>query len=393
MFMGILKKVRQCHRVLGVMLLVFIIAGCASGPKSSKRVHFEKPREMATMIDFWINVYSKWDLNIVAFHDNRYLEVIYELSAVQQGDRMTWDTISEQIEQDLVIIEDAILNPRALTQQQERFKRMLLKAGGPEALIGASERLRGQRGLKSEFRKGLERSQVYIPYFKKTFKAAGLPEELAYIPHVESSFNRGARSKVGASGMWQFMPATARSFMPMRANVIDARFDPYHSAQGAAKLMAYNHKLVSYWPLTITAYNAGVGHSIRAKETYGKKMGVIVFNYSEGAFKFASRNFYAEFVAAMTIAKDPNKYFPGFQYQVVPSDIEGIQLIVPMSLRDLSAETGIPSSVLLELNPSWLRNIASNRADIPSNYDVWLPKGTMRNLKYRGFFRPSFIQP
>ena len=153
MFMGILKKIRQCHRVVGMILLALIIAGCASGPKSSSRVHFEKPREMATMIDFWINVYSKWDLNIVAFHDNRYLEVIYELSAVKQGDRMTWDTISEQISQDLVIIEEAILNPRPLTQQQERFKRMLLKAGGPEALIGASERLRGQRGLKSEFKR------------------------------------------------------------------------------------------------------------------------------------------------------------------------------------------------------------------------------------------------
>lgn len=375
------------------MLLILIVAGCASAPRPTSRVEFPEPKAMAPMINFWMHVYSRWDTDVVAFHDNRYLEVVYELSPIRQGDRMTWDTISELIQDDLLVIEEAMLNPRPLTSNQERIKKMPLKAGGPEALIGASERLRGQRGLKSEFRRGLERSQAYIPYFKKVFRQAGLPEEIAYLPHVESSFNKGARSKVGASGMWQFMPSTARSFMPMRANVLDSRFDPRHSAQGAAKLMAYNHNIVNYWPLTITAYNSGVGHGIRAKERYGNDMGKIVFNYSEGAFQFASRNFYAEFLAAMKIAKEPDKYFPGFRYTFMASNIEGIQLVTPMKLNDLSKEVGVPSSLLIELNPAWLRNIETNRAEIPSNYDIWLPKGTMKRLDYHGFYRPSRIQP
>jgi len=391
--MKLFKNIHAWQRHITLLLLLLIVAGCASAPRTGSRVEFVEPKAMAPMINFWVHVYSRWDIGLVAFHDNRYLDVVYDLSPITQGDRRTWDTISELIKDDLLVIEESVTNPRKLTSNQERIKKMLVKAGGQGALIGASERLRGQRGLKSEFRRGLERSQVYIPYFKKVFRSAGLPEEIAYLPHVESSFNKGARSKVGASGMWQFMPSTARSFMPMRANVLDSRFDPRHSAQGAAKLMAYNHKIVHFWPLTITAYNSGVGHGIRAKERYGNDMGMIVFNYNEGAFQFASRNFYAEFVAAMKIARDPDKYFPGFRYNFPKSDIEGIQLITPMKLSDLSKEVGISEVVLIDLNPAWLRNIETNRTVIPSNYDIWLPKGTMKRLNHHGFYRPSRIQP
>ncbi len=391
--MKIFKNIRAWQRRMVLLLLVLIVAGCASAPRTGSRVEFVEPKAMAPMINFWVHVYARWDIGLVAFHDNRYLDVVYDLSPITQGDRRTWDTISELIKDDLLVIEDSLINPRPLTKNQDRIKKMLVKAGGESALIGASERLRGQRGLKSEFRRGLERSQVYIPYFKKVFRSAGLPEEIAYLPHVESSFNKGARSKVGASGMWQFMPSTARSFMPMRANVLDSRFDPRHSAQGAAKLMAYNHKIVNYWPLTITAYNSGVGHGVRAKARYGTDMGMIVFNYNEGAFQFASRNFYAEFVAAMKIARDPGKYFPGFRYSFPPSEIEGIQLTMPMKLSDLSKEVGISEVVLIDLNPAWLRNIEMNRVEIPSNYDIWLPKGTMKRLNHHGFYRPSRIQP
>lgn len=390
--MGFLKKILSHQRFWVMSLVLLILAGCASGPRVGKD-GFEEPKSMQTMIDFWVNVYAKWDTGLVAYHDNRYMDVVYDLAAVPQGDRRRWDTISELITVDLIAVENSLTNNLPLTPNQERIKKMLVKAGGQQAIYGASDRLRGQRGLKSEFRRGLERSEPYLVYFKKVFKAAGLPEEIAYLPHVESSFNKGARSKVGASGMWQFMPSTARSFMPMRANVIDARFDPRHSAQGAAKLMAYNHKLVPYWPLAITAYNAGVGHSIRAQERYGNDMGLVVYNYSEGAFKFASRNFYAEFLAAKKIAQDPSYYFPGFRYNITPSQIEGMQLVTPMLLKDLARETGISEVVLIDLNPSWLRNVTTNRAEVPSNYDIWLPKGTMKRMTHRGAFRPSPIQP
>lgn len=380
----------RLKRLTFLFLLILFIAGCAGAPRIKNG--FDEPKALEPMVNFWVHVYARWDNNLVAFHDNRYLDVVYELAPVRQGDRMTWDTISELIRDDLLAVEASLNTPVKLSKNQERIKKMLLKAGGKEALYGAADRLRGQRGLKSEFRRGLERSEPYIVYFKKLFRDAGLPEEIAYLPHVESSFNMGARSKVGAAGMWQFMPSTARSFMPMRANVIDSRYDPRHAAKGAVKLMAYNYNLVPYWPLALTAYNAGVGHSIRAQERYGNDIGLVVFNYSEGAFKFASRNFYAEFLAAKKIAEDPGHYFPGFRYRYPKSSIEGIELLTPMFLRDLAKETGISEATLIELNPAWLRNIETNRAEIPSHYDIWLPKGTMKRMRGR-FYQPSRIQP
>ncbi len=388
----VLRKKRVIwHRLLIVMMSVLIIAACASSPRS--KVGFEEPKAMAPMIDFWVKVYSVWNTNEVAFHDDRYMDVIYDVAVIPHGDRLAWDTTSRLIQDDLLIVEASLIDKRPLTRSQARIKNMLIKAGGTNAIVGAADRLRGQRGLKSEFLAGLERSQIYIPYFRAVMRDAGLPEAIAYLPHVESSFNKGARSKVGAAGMWQFMPSTARGFMPMRANVIDSRYDPYHAVQGAANLMRANHKELGYWPLTITAYNSGAGHGIRAKERYGKNIGKIVFEYNEGAFKFASRNFYAEFLAAKRIAENPSRYFPGFRYRVYPSRIEGIELVVPMKLEDLSRAVNVPASVLVDLNPAWLRNILNNQAEIPANYDIWLPKGTTKQIQNRGFYRLSKIQP
>ncbi len=390
--MVLFNKFIRIKQLLIFALLAFVIAGCASTPRSGHD-GFDEPRKMAPMITFWENVYATWDTGVVVFHDNYYMDVIYDIAVIPRGDRAMWDATSTLIYQDLVAVEESLTSPKNLTSSQTRLKNMLLKAGGQAAIIGAPERLRGQRGLKSEFRAGLERSQRYIPYFKKVMRSEGLPEDIAYLPHVESSFNSGARSKVGAAGMWQFMPSTARSFMPMRANVIDSRFDPYHAAQGAARLMKYNHGLVPYWPLVITGYNSGIGHGIRAKERYGHDIGTIVYNYNEGAFQFASRNFYAEFIAAKRIAKNPERYFPGFRYQFPKSNIEGIQLTEPMKLQDLAREVGLPASLLEELNPAWLRNIVTNRSEIPASYDIWLPKGTMKRIHHQPFYRPSKIQP
>jgi membrane-bound lytic murein transglycosylase D len=77
---------------------------------------------------------------------------------------------------------------------------------------------------------------------------------LAYLPLVESSFNVRARSIVGAVGMWQFMPETGKKFMRIDEKV-DERRDPFASTRAAARLLKENYRLLSNWPLAITAYN------------------------------------------------------------------------------------------------------------------------------------------
>ena len=89
-------------------------------------------------------------------------------------------------------------------------------------------------------------------------KRHGVPEEIAALPHVESSFNPEAYSKVGAAGLWQFMPSTAKRFMRVDG-IVDERLDPYSATEAAANLMLYNYRLLGSWPLTVTAYNHGPG--------------------------------------------------------------------------------------------------------------------------------------
>ena len=137
----------------------------------------------------------------------------------------------------------------------------------------------------------------------------GVPEEIAALPHVESSFNPAAYSKVGAAGLWQFMPSTAKRFMRVDG-VVDERLDPYSATEAAANLMLYNYRLLGSWPLAVTAYNHGPGGLRRAQEELGTSdIAVIVKRYQGATFGFASRNFYVAFLAALEVDRNAEKYF------------------------------------------------------------------------------------
>ena len=127
----------------------------------------------------------------------------------------------------------------------------------------------------------------------------GLPPELAALPHVESSFDPTAYSKVGAAGLWQFMRSTGRRFLRIDSTV-DERLDPFRETEAAAQLLSYNYRLLGSWPLAITAYNHGAEGMRRARDELGTDdIARIVHDYHSPSFGFASRNFYVSFLAAL----------------------------------------------------------------------------------------------
>ena len=133
--------------------------------------------------------------------------------------------------------------------------------------------------------------------------------ELAYLPHVESSFQARARSSAGAVGIWQFTRGTGRKYLKI-TSAIDERLDPIAAAHGAAQYLADAYEELASWPIALTAYNHGVGGMAKAVKDHGADYEQIFNEYEGRRFGFASKNFYSEFLAARAIARDPERYFP-----------------------------------------------------------------------------------
>src|SRR6202000_889837 len=159
------------------------------------------------------------------------------------------------------------------------------------------------------FHEGLIRAAAWEANIARVLKRHGVPEEIAALPHVESSFNPAAYSKVGAAGLWQFMPSTAKRFMRVDG-IVDQRLDPNSATEAAANLMLYNYRLLGSWPLAVTAWNHGPGGLRRAQDDLGTSdIDVIVKHYQSATFGFASRNFYVAFLAALEVDRNADRYF------------------------------------------------------------------------------------
>jgi membrane-bound lytic murein transglycosylase D len=136
---------------------------------------------------------------------------------------------------------------------------------------------------------------------ERIFGEQGLPVELTRMPLIESSFNLNAYSKVGAAGIWQFMPSTGRRFLTVSA-AVDERRDPIASTRAAARYLREMYADLGSWPLAISGWNHGPDGLARAARELGTSdIGVIVRQYRGRNFGFASRNFYAEFLAALDL--------------------------------------------------------------------------------------------
>ena len=203
---------------------------------------------------------------------------------------------------------------------------------------------------------------------QKIFRAEGLPMGLAYLPLVESSFNVRARSVVGAVGMWQFMPETGRKFMRIDEKV-DERRDPFASTRAAARLLKENYRLLSNWPLAITAYNHGTDGIFRAIKTVeSDNLVELIRSYQSPTFGFASKNFYAEFLAVVEIATNSDVYFP-FLRAHRPVTLRAVALKRQAPLQATLKPAAISQGDFFEWNPA----LDPNAKFIPVGYQIKLP--------------------
>ena len=287
---------------------------------------FPKPNALEPAVEFWRKTYAVWRRAEVAYHDDRYMDVVYEVARLPGYVAEGLTSEQKQVMNErrdfwktrLANLEYKVRYKAPLNSEDKQLIAKLEASGRPLYVVlqGASERVRAQRGTKERFKRGLEISGRYNLQFRKIFRDAGLPEELAYLPHVESSFQPSARSSAGAVGMWQFTKGAAQTFMPGN-NKVDYRLDPFISAQGAARYLSYAYGKLGNWPSALTSYNHGIGGMKRAQNRMGTDFVRIVEQYDGPAFGFASRNYYAQFLAAREIAVNPDTFFPeGISYEM-----------------------------------------------------------------------------
>ncbi len=245
---------------------------------------------------------------------------------------------------------------------------------GPDAgaadFRSAMRNIRCQVGQMDRFQAGLVRSGAYINEIKQIFRDGGLPEDLAYLPHVESSFNPKAYSKFGAAGMWQFTRSTGRRFMKVDYT-IDERRDPILSSRAAVQLLNQNYRKLKEWPMAITAYNHGTTGMLRAQR---KKGGYerIFQEYRSRIFKFASRNFYSEFLAAREAAKNYREHFGDIKLDT-PVGSQEIELAGYVPLPEVARHLNLDLAELQELNPALREPVFRGQKYVPAGYRLRLP--------------------
>ncbi|MBI4473521.1 MAG: transglycosylase SLT domain-containing protein [Acidobacteria bacterium] len=135
-----------------------------------------------------------------------------------------------------------------------------------------------------------------------------MPETIALLPLVESSFENRSFSKAGAAGIWQFTRQTGRMYLRV-TNRIDERLDPVKATHAAARLLRQNYRALGNWPLAITAYNHGRAGMLRARKAHDGALSTIINDYDGPLFGYASMNFYAEFIAAVQVYESYPQYF------------------------------------------------------------------------------------
>jgi len=390
--------VSSAARYLFLALLASILiylSGCSStGTSDYKAVHqtssdatFPVPSGIQGNVEFWRKIYGEMDRSQVAIHDDRYMGVIYEVVEVPTAyrgsseDRRAYVKGKQQEYRDrLATLERKVTYGESLTSSEEDMKTKLEAKGGRNALFGASDRVRTQQGMRERFRSGMEISGRYDQAFREIFRKHGVPEDLAFLPHVESSFQSKARSGVGAAGLWQFMPGTGRVYDLQVDHKLDERMDPLLACEGAARYLAAAHNKLGSWPLAITSYNHGQGGIAKAKGLHGSDIGDIVTNYRGEAFGFDSRNFYSQFVAAREVAGHPQKYFPEGVAFHKAHDSDRLVLKQSIPAQQLAAFYGLSVYQLDDLNPSWTSAIIKGNASIPAGASVWLPAGTTERI-------------
>ncbi len=227
---------------------------------------------------------------------------------------------------------------------------------------------------RSTFERYLKRSGRYMDLFRSVLQREGLPPDLVHLVFVESGFNMNARSVSAAVGPWQFLRSTGKLFGLTVDQWVDERKDPEKATVAAARYLKHLYSIFGDWPLAIASYNAGEGTVLRAIKAQGTT------NYWDLKLPRQTEDYVPQFMAAMTIARDPARYgFAEVEFDD-PLEFDEIALKGSVDLRALARLADCSFDELKALNPAVLHAAARGAGGITT---VRVPPGKGELLMQR----------
>jgi membrane-bound lytic murein transglycosylase D len=304
----------QSRALLAAILIVVALSvpfrsALADSGEAPSFPFFPKPSTLVPNVEFWKKVFTEYRIGDFVLHDREHLGLIYGVvrvkETVSQGRAI--ELAKPEVDRQRARLQAILLGlaqgsaPDELGPDAAAVFELWGCPCEPEVLLHAADNIRAQQGLREKVDEGLARARALLPRMVAILREHDVPLELAALPLVESGFNPKAYSKVGAAGLWQFMRSTGQLYMKVTKKRDDRR-DPIRATDAAAHLLRSNFRALGSWPLAIIAYNHGTEGIQAAKVAVGSSaIEDIITGYNGPRFGFASKNFYAEFLAALEV--------------------------------------------------------------------------------------------
>ena len=227
---------------------------------------------------------------------------------------------------------------------------------------------------KRFFLESYRRSGLYRPMIVRELKKAGLPEELSWLPLIESGFKTKALSRARALGLWQFIPSTGYKFGLRRTVWVDDRLDPEKATAAAIAYLSELHEIFGDWSTVLAAYNCGEGAVLRAIKRQK-------INYLDNFWDLYQRlpmetaRYVPRFLATLHIIKNPKKYGIELGQPDMPLDYETVTVNKQMNLADIAKALNVPTATLTLLNPALRYRVTPDK-----EYDLHVPVGMSKVL-------------
>lgn len=354
------------------------------------------PEGLRQRTAFWFDIYTRYGLAQHVIHHALYPWVVYRVydgtMTIENGKGPKWlriDRANKMAKAEMARVR-GLLNKLARRRSYNRlpkdeqvlFDRLTQIPGDRRRVIReAARNVRSQLGQRDFFERGLVNSSRYLPYMEEEFRRLKLPVELTRLPFVESSFNEEARSRVGASGIWQIMPTTGRAYMIVN-DQIDERNSPLKATLAAGKLLHSYYRALGSWPLTITSYNHGIGNIQKAiKGARSRDLTQIIARYHRGDFLFASSNYYTCFLAALYAEKYHELIFKEMPREPL-LEHEIVRLAKTTGVSHLRRMTGLSKQELERYNLD-LHKVLRVNGSVPRGFRLHLPPNVAERFSPR----------